>query len=149
MFTFELANNVQVTTVAEQLDDASIKAIQLSGYKDYKQALSFLYQHSDCCIAILKDEIPIAIFGAISVDTEVASTWLVAIKDLPTIPPRVVIQSRRFITAFLQEFKKLRTVVWEKNTAHIRWVEWLGFKNNGKVPYGVNGEPFYIYTLEN
>lgn len=149
MFTFKLATEEQVASVVEQLDEDSVTAIQLSGYEDYKQALRFLQQHSNYCIAILKDETPIAIFGAISIDLDTASTWLVAIKDLPTIPPRVVIQSRRFIQAFLKEFKTLRTVVWENNTAHIRWVEWLGFKDNGKVPYGIHGEPFHIYTLEN
>lgn len=149
MFTFDFATEEQVNKVSSQMDADSIQAIKLSGYKDYQQALRFLQEHSNYCIAILKDEIPIAIFGAISVDVEVASTWLVAIEDLPTIPPRVVIQSRRFIQAFLKEFKTLRTVVWEKNTTHIRWVEWLGFKDTGKVPYGINGELFHIYTLEN
>jgi hypothetical protein len=149
MFAFERATVSQVDTVLQQLDEASIKAIQLAGWEDYGAAVRLLQQHSKHCLVLLRSGEPLAVFGVLPGAGGEATAWLIAVEKLPRLPLRVFVTARRFLKAFLTEFNSLRTLVWENNTSHIRWVEWLGFKDTKEVSYGTHESPFHIYRLEN
>lgn len=148
MFAVQKATFDDLIYIAENVDQRSAKAIEICGVDDIQEELVKLFRHSRHTLCASVDGTPIAIFGVLETSEGDGSAWLVATEGLMNVPVRLLVQARRFIKAFLLEFPRLRTIVWEENISHIRWVEWLGFKKQNTIPYGTNGELFHIFILE-
>lgn len=148
MFSFEKATEEHIHYIAANIDQESAKAIQICGVTDIRAEMLKLLDTSTHTVCVAVNGLPIAVFGVIETTFSVGSVWLIKTEGLSHVPVKLLIQARRFVQAFLQQFPKLRTVVWEENTAHIRWVEWLGFKKIDTVPYGKHGELFHKFILE-
>lgn len=148
MFSFEKATEEHIGYVATNIDKQSAKAIEICGVTDIQAEMLKLLDTSTHTVCVAVNGLPIAVFGVIETKFGVGSVWLVKTEGLKHVPVRLLIQARRFIQAFLQQFPRLRTIVWEENTSHVKWVEWLGFNKIDKVPYGNNGELFHVFILE-
>jgi hypothetical protein len=149
MYSVHKASREDVHFVATHIDSASAQAIELCGVDDIQGEINTLYERSKHTLCVSVNDQPVAIFGVFETPHGDGSAWLIAVNDLPNIPIRLLVHARRFVSVFLNEFPRLRTIVWEKNVSHMRWVEWLGFTKHHAIPYGKNEELFYIFLLEN
>jgi hypothetical protein len=149
MYEFRNVTQHDIDFIASNVDFKSKQALEICGITDHKQALIAASTSASASFTVVLDGKPIAIFGVSAVSNSTGSAWLVAIGDLPVLPARMIATARKFVRGFSEIFEVLRTIVWEENESHRRWVQWLGFKEVGKLPYGRNGELFHIFVLEN
>lgn len=107
------------------------------------------YLHSDECWTICTKDAgkPVALFGFRKVDENKAVVWLLGTKDLPKYGTRFLRESRDWIDRFHKKADLLFNAVDQRNTVHIRWLEWLGFKFIRVIPqYGHLKLPFVEFA---
>jgi len=116
-----------------------------SGLTPY-EALYFSYIHSDISFTVVnKKNEPVAIFGVNDVGNNVGAIWLLATNDLATAQISFLRQCRDVVKVFNTKYKILWNFVDCRNSLHIKWLKWCGFKFINKQKYGVLNEPFYEF----
>ena len=90
---------------------------------------------------------PLAIVGFARIDDETGCPWMVGSADLVTTHRRWFIQHSHEIAAMGDGlFRSFFNWVDARNTAHVRWLRWVGFDVHPAVPQGPFGllfHPFY------
>jgi hypothetical protein len=91
---------------------------------------------------------PILMFGVapMSILNGVGSPWLVGTDDMHGIRRQFVRECRPYVVQMLAIYGELRNFVDVRNEVSIRWLQWLGFKMEPAVRYGINGERFYPFV---
>lgn len=96
-----------------------------------------------------QDEKPIAIFGVQPITDFTGAVWMACTPELAQ-PPYVtefIRQSRAMCDKLNEEFPLLCNAVDERNTLHIRWLEWCGFIFiNRHQHYGHEKRPFLEFV---
>jgi len=107
-------------------------------------ALLFSYSNSDLVFTIVspKDE-PVAIFGVGKLENGVGGVWLLATDNLKDIKFAFLKENKKVINFLNTKYKILWNFVDCRNSLHIKWLKWCGFKFINKQKYGVLNKPFY------
>jgi hypothetical protein len=110
------------------------------------QALYLSYKYSDISFTIVnpKDE-PVGIFGVNNAGNNVGAIWLLATNDLSTAQISFLRQCREVVKVLNTKYKILWNFVDCRNSLHIKWLKWCGFKFINKQNYGVLNKPFYEF----
>jgi len=95
-----------------------------------------------------KDE-PVAIFGISDVGNNVGAIWLLATDKLKDIQYSFLRENKKVIDFLNTKYKILWNFVDCRNSLHIRWLKWCGFKFINKQNYGVLNKPFYEFIRIN
>jgi hypothetical protein len=104
---------------------------------------------SDPCYAVVdgRDE-PLALFG-VAPDLrsrEIGLVWMLGSDELSRYPLYVLRNSRAWIDRLHERYPVLWNCVDTRNTTHIRWLRWCGFKLVRLIEqYGVERRPFYEF----
>ena len=114
-----------------------------SGLPPY-EALYFSYKYSDISFTIVntKNE-PVAIFGINDAGNNVGAIWLLATDKLKDIQYSFLRENKKVIDFLNTKYKILWNFVDCRNSLHIKWLKWCGFKFINKQNYGVLNQPFY------
>ena len=86
---------------------------------------------------------PVGIFGVNDCGNGLGAIWLVATNDLSTVQISFLRQCREVVKVFNNKYKILWNFVDCRNSLHIKWLKWCGFKFIRKTNYGVLQKPFY------
>lgn len=110
--------------------------------------LGFWLSQPDCYV-VHNDGEPYAIYGA-SVYKEfpkgVALVWLVATPDIQKNSRRFLRYCRDGVNALNDKFPLLFCLADERNTVHLKWLDWCGFtRGNRHEEYGLEKRPFIEY----
>lgn len=88
-----------------------------------------------------------ALFGVVqSAEPSCGNVWLLASDDLLTVRNTFLKKSRYWLRDLFGDFRVLGNLVDQRNTVHVQWLRWLGFKFFRRVPCGVNGEVFIEFA---
>ena len=103
-------------------------------------ALYYSYLKSEIVFTIVntKKE-PVGIFGI----TVGGAIWLLATDKLKDIQYSFLKENKKVIDFLNTKYKILWNFVDCRNSLHIKWLKWCGFKFINKKKYGVLNEPFY------
>ena len=103
-------------------------------------ALTLSYYSSNLVFTIVntKKE-PVGIFGI----TVGGAIWLLATDKLKDIQYSFLKENKKVIDFLNTKYKILWNFVDCRNSLHIKWLKWCGFKFINKQNYGVLNEPFY------
>ena len=103
-------------------------------------ALYYSYLKSEIVFTIVntKKE-PVGIFGI----TVGGAIWLLATDKLKNIQYSFLKENKKVIDFLNTKYKILWNFVDCRNSLHIKWLKWCGFKFINKKKYGVLNEPFY------
>ena len=96
-----------------------------------------------------KNNEPVAIFGINDVGQNVVAIWLVATDKLKDIQYSFLRENKKVIDFLNTKYKILWNFVDCRNSLHIRWLKWCGFKFINKQNYGVLNKPFYEFIRIN
>ena len=109
-------------------------------------ALALSYYASDLVFTIVnpKDE-PVAVFGVGGTKNGVGGIWLLATDNLKDIKFPFLKENKKVINFLNTKYKILWNFVDCRNSLHIKWLKWCGFKFINKQNYGVLNEPFYEF----
>lgn len=88
---------------------------------------------------------PVAIFGISDVGQNVGAIWLLATDNLKDIKYPFLRECKKVINFLNTKYKILWNFVDCRNSLHIKWLKWCGFKFINKQKYGVLNEPFYEF----
>jgi hypothetical protein len=92
---------------------------------------------------------PVAIFGINDVGQNVGAIWLLATDKLKDIQYSFLRENKKVIDFLNTKYKILWNFVDCRNSLHIRWLKWCGFKFINKQKYGVLNKPFYEFIRIN
>ena len=110
--------------------------------------LIFLLFHS-LNAQINRKNIPVGIFGVNDCGSGVGAIWLLASEDLTTAQISFLRQCRDVVKVLNTKYKILWNFVDCRNSLHIKWLKWCGFKFINKQKYGVLNKPFYEFIRIN
>ena len=96
-----------------------------------------------------KNNEPVAIFGINDVGNNVGAIWLLATDKLKDIQYTFLRENKKVIDFLNTKYKILWNFVDCRNSLHIRWLKWCGFKFINKQNYGVLNKPFYEFIRIN
>ncbi len=128
-------------------DEAEIRA--MSGHEPVV-SLSHGVQFSDLPTTIMDEDGSIlGMFGAVSMGNQprVGAVWMLCSPKILKYRRRFAKESRQWIEAMHQRYDLLWNVVDERNTVHIRWLQWCGFTFiNRHETLGVEKVPFLEFV---
>lgn len=101
---------------------------------DARQALLDGFKISDECWTIVHDDLVIGMFGVAPLEEGVGAIWLLASDDLPSIRWEFLKKTRPWINHFLSKYPVLTNMVDSRNTVHVKWIKWAGFKIIDEIP---------------
>jgi len=76
------------------------------------------------------------------------SVWLLGTDDIPLFSRRFLRHSREWLAELEMRYRVLGNMVDVRNTAHVRWIEWLGFTMLDTIDYGPFNLPFQRFYKE-
>ena len=92
---------------------------------------------------------PVGIFGINDVGNNVGAIWLLATDKLKDIQYSFLRENKKVIDFLNTKYKILWNFVDCRNSLHIKWLKWCGFKFINKQKYGVLNKPFYEFIRIN
>ena len=108
------------------------------------EALLFSYSNSDLVFTIVNPEDEaVAIFGVGNLGNGVGGIWLLATDNLKDIKFAFLKECKKVINFLNTKYKILWNFVECRNSQHIKWLKWCGFKFINKKNIGVLNKPFY------
>ena len=114
------------------------------------EALHLSYKFSAISFTIVNPQNePVAIFGINDVGNNVGAIWLLATDKLKDIQYTFLRENKKVIDFLNTKYKILWNFVDCRNSLHIRWLKWCGFKFINKQNYGVLNKPFYEFIRIN
>jgi hypothetical protein len=143
---FRLSTLEDIKYLAPRLRQADKEEILASvGLTPY-EALMIGYLENVIVFTIVnKNNEPVAIFGINDVGNNVGAIWLLATDKLKDIQYTFLRENKKVIDFLNTKYKILWNFVDCRNSLHIRWLKWCGFKFINKQKYGVLNEPFYEF----
>ena len=147
---FRLSTLEDIKYLAPRLRQADKEEILASvGLTPY-EALMIGYLENVIVFTIVnKNNEPVAIFGINDVGNNVGAIWLVATNKLKDIQYSFLRENKKVIDFLNTKYKILWNFVDCRNSLHIKWLKWCGFKFINKQKYGVLNKPFYEFIRIN
>ena len=141
---YHVANNMRKADIEEltAVGNVSPETALMSGYLESKPY----------CYTGMKDGTPFTMFGVVPMDRELktGSIWLLATNDLTNdVPISFLRQSRKFLPTLLEPYDMVFNCVYEQNTVHIKWIQWLGFTFIRRVTLGPYNKTFLEFARLN
>lgn len=141
--TLEDAHNL-----APRLRPADLQEIAAGSGEAPVVALCRGVADSSVCYAIVSPSDPQAVFGLFGVTplqgaVGVGAVWLLGSPDLTRISVKFLRHSHEWLARLFEGYQLLGNLVDARNTVHIRWLKWLGFRFVCLRPaFGKGGETF-------
>ncbi len=108
----------------------------------------FIY--SDNPRTVLVGDTPVAMFGSGEVEPGVGAVWLLGTDGIHDISRQFLRESKHWLEQLHDNYEMLFNYVDERNTVHIKWLKWLGFKFiNRHEQFGVENRPFFEFVRIN
>lgn len=83
-------------------------------------------------------------------DIPIGAVWLLGSDKLTSVSYRFLRESDKWLAELARGYRLLCNVVDARNTTHIRWLRWLGFRFVAHRPgFGRNGEAFIEFCKIN
>jgi hypothetical protein len=105
--------------------------------------------HSDPCNTLIGEagEV-VGIYGAVPLpgSPDVGVVWMHCTPDLEKYPFQFLRRCRARVLELHQKYRMLMNYVDARNTVHIRWLRWCGFKFLNIQPHGFEQRPFYEFV---
>jgi hypothetical protein len=123
--------------------------IASTGLKPYEALLKGYLENVIVFTIVNTKNKPVGIFGVNDCGNGLGAIWLVATNDLSTVQISFLRQCREVVKVFNNKYKILWNFVDCRNSLHIKWLKWCGFKFINKQKYGVLNKPFYEFIRIN
>ena len=120
-----------------------------TGLLPYEALLKGYLENVIVFTIVNKKNIPVGIFGVNDCGSGVGAIWLLASEELTTAQISFLRQCRDVVKVLNTKYKILWNFVDCRNSLHIKWLKWCGFKFINKQKYGVLNKPFYEFIRIN
>ena len=124
---------------------SSLTTLASTGLLPYEALLKGYLENVIVFTIVNRKNIPVGIFGVNDCGSGVGAIWLLASEDLTTAQISFLRQCRDVVKVLNTKYKILWNFVDCRNSLHIKWLKWCGFKFINKQNYGVLNKPFYEF----
>lgn len=133
-----------VRSLAPRLRSEDAAEVMANSGRSPLFALASGFFSSDVPLSIVgDDEEVVGMFGVVPEAPGAAAIWLLASDDLKRYQLPFLRQCRQYINAFHVKYPLLYNVVDERNTVHLKWLQWCGFTFiNRHEAWGHESRPF-------
>ena len=147
---FRLSTLEDIKYLAPRLRTSDKKEILASvGLTPYEAMMIGYLENVIVFTIVNKNNEPVAIFGINDVGQNVGAIWLLATDKLKDIQYSFLRENKKVIDFLNTKYKILWNFVDCRNSLHIKWLKWCGFKFINKQNYGVLNKPFYEFIRIN
>lgn len=138
-----------ILTIAAIAREADRMELEEGCGQTVASALAVGLRSSVAAHVICWDDIPLAAFGDVSHNpgAGIGVPWLVSTTAIEAHARPFLRICKPLVNLMLARHCLLINYVDARNTAAIRWLEWLGFTMSSPTPYGPNGLPFRQFQL--
>lgn len=137
-----------VEYLASRLRPADVAEVQAMGL-DPLQSLTIGFATSSQVYTVaLKDGTPIAMFGVVDTGKETGSCWMLGTPEIESHKIEFLRKCRPWVDVLHLQFPLLWNWVDARNTLHLAWLRWIGFRRSTSMPLGVNKEVFHMMIKE-
>ena len=140
-----------VSLIAQDMRQADIDEVFACSGRSPKRALEYAMEHSTECFTVVakQTDLPLAMFGY-RTEGLCSIVWMLGSNELYKYRMDFLRKSRKWCDYLQEQSPILYNLIDQRNTVHIRWLEWLGFKFVRVVPeYGVLSLPFIEFVRVN
>lgn len=141
-----------VKDVAEKLRQPDIDEIKALG-REPEEALRESYFGSEPrCYTTAFKGVPMAMFGVVPFTDHPkwGSIWLLGTDDVTDGAPISFLKwTKLFFPTLIEPYDMVCNIVDKRNTVHIKWIKWLGFKFIREVKAGPYNKTFYEFARLN
>ena len=133
---------------SKNLREADKDEIQAGAGKPPYDILLRGYNSADICTTVEWKGLPLLICGISEIEKEVGNIWMLGTEVISKEARLAVLRmSKPMIDEFHKKWSLLFNFVDKRNTVHIKWLRWLGFKFiNLHQEFGVGKLPFYEFV---
>ena len=136
--------------IAENIREDDRREILAMSGGEPLEAMVAGFIHSDKPRTVLVGETPVAMFGSGEVEPGVGVVWLLGTDGIEDISIQFLRESKHWLEQLHDKYEMLFNYVDERNTVHIKWLRWLGFKFiNRHEQFGVENRPFIEFVRIN
>ena len=136
--------------IAENIREDDRREILAMSGGEPLEAMVAGFIHSDNPRTVLVGETPVAMFGSGEVEPGVGAVWLLGTDGIHDISRQFLRESKHWLEQLHDKYEMLFNYVDERNTVHIKWLKWLGFKFiNRHKQFGVENRPFFEFVRIN
>ena len=147
---FRLSTLEDIKYLAPRLRQADKEEILASvGLTPYEAMMIGYLENVIVFTIVNKNNQPVAIFGINNAGNNVGAIWLLATDKLKDIQYSFLRENKKVISFLNTKYKILWNFVDCRNSLHIRWLKWCGFKFINKQKYGVLNKHFYEFIRIN
>ena len=133
----ELPTPEAVAHILDNVREGDIEEIMASHGVHPRYIVPLAVNHEETRVGIVNDE-PICIFGAsrMSLVAPGAAPWLLATDGLYGHRVAFLRRCRDWVREMHSKYGYLENYVYDRNTAAVQWLKWLGFDMDEPAPYG-------------
>jgi len=136
--------------IAENIREDDRREILAMNGEEPLEAMVSGFIYSDNPRTVLVGETPVAMFGSGEVEPGVGMVWLLGTEGIEDISIQFLRESKHWLEQLHDNYEMLFNYVDERNTVHIKWLKWLGFKFiNRHEQFGVENRPFFEFVRIN
>lgn len=143
------SRDFDATVVAQDMRQADIDEVFACSGQGPQEALRTALSHSTECFTVVAQstDLPLAMFGYYRSDDIKSVVWMLGTNQLYKYRMDFLRKSRKWCDYLQGTNPLLYNLIDQRNTAHIRWLEWLGFKFVRIIPqYGHLNLPFIEFV---
>lgn len=151
MLEFRAPSGADVAELVRRMRPADVAECEAAGHPDLHAVVTKAVAVSPWCRATRVDGQLAAIFGVHPLQGLLGDTgvpWLLGTSTMTEHRRTFVRLAPSYIATMLNAYPKLTNVVHAANTEAVRWLRRVGFSLAAPFPYGPQGEPFRVFTLE-
>lgn len=140
-----------VEALAPRLRQADIDEIRAASGLDPETALRLSRQVSSLCFTVFGESKQIAMFGVRAEDNpSIGRIWMLGSDEIHDHRFGFLRMSKPWVALLQERYPILYNYIDARNSAHIRWLDWLGFTFINEVQnYGFEQRLFYQFVRIN
>lgn len=139
--------------VANNMREADLDELAATGTRDPHRALTMGFEMSKpSCYTFVMDDLPVSMFGVAPLEGHPAwgSIWMLGTDDVTDKCSFHFLRwSKRFLPNLLEPYDMVCNIVDARNTVHIKWIQWLGFKFLRPITFGPENRTFWEFAEVN
>tara|TARA_R100000655_G_scaffold96626_1_gene139201 strand:+ start:1170 stop:1640 length:471 start_codon:yes stop_codon:yes gene_type:complete len=136
--------------VAENLRNADLDELAATGTVDPYKALTNGFEMSKpSCYTFVMNDLPVSMFGVAPFEWQPnsGSIWMLGTNDVTDKCSFHFLRwSKRFLPKLLEPYDMVCNIVDARNTVHIEWIKWLGFKFLRPIKFGPQNLTFWEFA---
>ena len=141
------AQTTDAVELAPRLREADLREIQAGSNRTPQAALESALSISTQAYAIECNGRVEALFGVADTnDPQLGAVWLLGSDNLKAFRYTFLRHSKTWLNKLFADYRLLGNWVDARNTVHIEWLKWLGFRGLQRAPIGRNGEVFVEFA---